>query len=57
MYACLSHIYNHAFTLFILFVIYHQKSVVIVCEQRYFNKDRSFVMLTSSIRLYPVFMF
>jgi hypothetical protein len=30
---------------------------MIMYEQRYFNKDRSFVMLSSSIRLYHVFMF
>jgi hypothetical protein len=41
MHACLSHIYNHVFTLFILFVIYPKKSVMIMCEQRYLNKDRS----------------
>jgi hypothetical protein len=57
MHACLLHNYIHAFTLFVLVVIYLQKSVMIMCEQRYLNKDRSFVMLTSSIRLYPIFMF
>jgi hypothetical protein len=54
MHACLLHIYNHAFTLFVLIIIYPQKSVMITCEQHYLNKDRSFVMLTSCIRLYPV---
>jgi hypothetical protein len=29
---------------------------MIMYEQRYLNKDRSFVMLTSSIRLYHVFI-
>jgi hypothetical protein len=53
MHACLSHIYDHAL-LFILFVVYHQKSVMIMHEQRYLNKDRSLVMLTSSIRLCSV---
>jgi hypothetical protein len=57
VHACLFHIYNHAFTLFILIVIYLQKSVMSMCMQCYLNKDRSFVMLTSCIRLYPGFMF
>jgi hypothetical protein len=30
---------------------------MIMYEQRHLNKDRSFVMLTSSIRLYHVIMF
>jgi hypothetical protein len=57
MHACLLHTYNHAFTLFVLIVIYPQKSVMTTCEQCYLNKDGSFVMLTSCIRLYPDFMF
>jgi hypothetical protein len=57
MHACLSHIYNHALPYLFLFVVYPQKSDMIMYEQRYLNKDRSFVMLTPSIRLYPVFMF
>jgi hypothetical protein len=57
MHACLLHIDNHAFTLFVLIVIYPQKSVMAMREQRYLNRDRSFVMLTSCIRLYPGFVF
>jgi hypothetical protein len=57
MHACLLHIYNHAFTLFVLIVIYAQKSVMAMREQCYLNRDRSLVMLTSCIRLYPDFMF
>jgi hypothetical protein len=56
MHACLLNIYNHAFILFILIVIYPQKSVMSTNEQRYLNKDRSFVMLTSRIRLCLGFM-
>jgi hypothetical protein len=57
MHVCLFHIYDHAFTLFILIVIYPRELVMIMYEQRYLNKDRTFVMLTSSTRLYHVFMF
>jgi hypothetical protein len=57
MHACLLHIYNHAFTLFVLIVVYPQKLVMDMREQCYLNKDRSFVMLMSCIRLYPVYMF
>jgi hypothetical protein len=57
MHACLLHIDNHAFTLFVLIVIYPQKSVMAMRKQRYLNRDRSFVMLTSCIRLYPGFVF
>jgi hypothetical protein len=32
MHACLLHIYNHAFTLIVLIVIYPQKLVMIMCE-------------------------
>jgi hypothetical protein len=38
MHACLLHIYNHAFTLFILIVIYPQKLVMSTNEQRYLKK-------------------
>jgi hypothetical protein len=57
MHACLFHIYNHAFTLFILIIIYPRGSVMILCKQHYLNKDCSIVMLTSSIRLFHVFMY
>jgi hypothetical protein len=57
MHACLLHIYNHAFTLFVLIVIYPKKLVMAMREQCYLNRDRSFVVLTSRIRLYPVSCF
>jgi hypothetical protein len=57
MNACLLHIYNHDFTLFVLIVIYPKKSVMAMREQYYLNRDRSFVMLTSCIRLHPRFVF
>jgi hypothetical protein len=57
MHACLFYIYDNVLFLFILFVVYYQKSVMIMREQPYLNKDRSFVMLTSSIRLCPVLYF
>jgi hypothetical protein len=56
MHACLSHIYNHVYLIY-LFVVYPQESVMVMCEQRYLNKDRSSVMLTLSIQLYSVLCF
>jgi hypothetical protein len=54
MHACLPHIYEYALLYLFLFVVYHKKSIMVMHVQRYLNKDRSFVMLTSSIRLCSV---
>jgi hypothetical protein len=58
MHACLLHIYDHAFTLFIVYCylssrIGHDFAHVRFCS----NRDRSIVMLTSPVRLYPVLHF
>jgi hypothetical protein len=38
MHACLLHNYIHAFTLFVLILIYPRESVMIMYEQRYFKQ-------------------
>jgi hypothetical protein len=57
MHACSLHICNHAF--YFIYLYYYLSSRIshdLVHEQRYLNKDQSFVMFTSSIRLFSVYV-
>jgi hypothetical protein len=58
MHACLSHIYNHALLYLLFIVIYPRGSVMAFVHVQFCsNKDRSFVMLTLSVRLCSVLHF
>jgi predicted transcriptional regulator len=57
MHACLLQIYDCAS---LLFLFYYDLSLIIghgYVLQCYLNKDRSFIMLTSCIWLYSIYMF
>jgi hypothetical protein len=58
MHACLLHIYDHALLHLLFIVIYPRGSVMALCTCNFVqDKDRSFVMLASSVRLCSVLCF
>jgi hypothetical protein len=54
MHACLLHIYDHGLLYLLLLFILEDRSWLCARAIFYLNKDRSFVMFTSSVRLCSV---